>query len=117
MPPPRAYGFNVNDSPKAIVEAARRRRWVSSLPIGDVIAALAAFATVATVGASIVGGSASGNLMMYFYVSLAVAVLCLGVLVTMVWVKTNTECQRRMYDPASIAFLQTAFDQLDTDDN
>src|SRR5258708_39976904 len=62
------------------------------------------------------GGGGGGSLMMFFYFSLAVAVLCFGVLVRMVWVKTNTECKRRMYDPASVAFLQTAFDQLETDD-
>lgn len=105
----------MNKPAKAVVNAAKRRRWVSSLPIGDVIAALAALATVATVGASIVGGNAKDNLMIYFAVSLVVAFLCLPVFCTMVWVKTNTECKRREFDPVSIAFLQTAFDQLETD--
>lgn len=105
----------MNKPAKAVVNAARRGRWLSSLPIGDVIAALAALATVATVGASIVGGNAKDNLMIYFAVSLVVAFLCLPVFCTMVWVKTNTECKRRKFDPASIAFLQTAFDQLETD--
>jgi hypothetical protein len=105
----------VNNSAKAVVDAARRRRWLSSLPIGDVIAALAALATVATVGASIVGGNAKDNLMIYFAVSLVVAFFCLPVFCTMVWVKTNTECKRRKFDPTSTAFLQSAFDQLETD--
>jgi hypothetical protein len=105
----------VNDSPKAIVEATRKSRRVSSRPIGDVIAALAALATVATVGASIVGGNASG-LMGYFIGALVLAALCLVFLVRMVKVKTDTEYKRRTFDPVSIAFLQTAFDQLENDD-
>jgi hypothetical protein len=113
--PLRAILSSVKASSKAIVKAARKRRGFSSLPIGDVIAAIAALATVATIGASIVGGNTTGNLMRYLWGCVVLAVAILFVLLPMVWAKTITECKRRTFDPASIAFLQTAFDQLEKD--
>jgi len=87
----------------------------SSIPIGDVIAALAALATVLTIGASMVGGNEHSCLLMaFFWVFLFIGFGCLCFLVRMIVSKTKTECKRRTFDPASIAFLQTAFDQLET---
>ena len=105
----------MNDSPKADLDAARKRRRISSRPIGDVIAAIAALATVATIGASIVGGNTTGELMPYFVVSIVLAAGFLLLLLPMVRAKTKTEYKRRTFDPASIAFLQSAFDQLEKD--
>jgi hypothetical protein len=96
-------------SPEGIIKSARKRRCVSSLPTGDVIATIAAIATIAPVAITIFSGNMKGSLIAL----LVVVVIGMVFLVWMVKEKTQSEYKRRTFDPASIAFLQDAFDQLE----